>query len=44
MKVDSRDEALRLVEGEPFRLGLRKGYRLLVWGKAPYYETVNLDG
>jgi uncharacterized protein YciI len=43
MEVDSRDEAVRLVEGDPyFRLGLRKSYRLLIWGKAPCYETVNL--
>jgi uncharacterized protein len=25
-----------------FKLGLRKGYRLLVWGKAPCYEAVTL--
>jgi uncharacterized protein len=43
MEVDSRDEAARLVEGDPyFRLGLRKSYRLLVWGKAPCYESVTL--
>jgi uncharacterized protein YciI len=43
MEVDSRDEAVRLVEGDPyFQLGLRKTYRLLVWGKAPCYETVSL--
>jgi len=43
MEVDSKDEAVRLVEADPyFQLGLRKGYRLLVWGKAPCYEMVNL--
>ena len=43
VEVGSRDDAVRLVEGDPyFRLGLRKSYRLLVWGKAPCYETVNL--
>jgi hypothetical protein len=43
MEVESRDEAVRLVEADPyFRLGLRKGYRLLVWGKAPCCEAVTL--
>jgi uncharacterized protein YciI len=43
MKVDSGNEAVSLIEGDPyFRLGLRKSYRLLVWGKAPCYSTVNL--
>jgi uncharacterized protein len=43
MEVDSRDEAVRLIEGDPYsKLGLRKGYRLLVWGKAPCYEAVAL--
>ncbi len=43
MEVDSRDEAARLMEGDPyFRLGLGKSYRLLVWGKAPCYESVTL--
>jgi uncharacterized protein YciI len=43
MEVDSRDEAARLVEGDPyFRQGLGKSYRLLVWGKAPCYESVTL--
>ena len=31
------------VENDPFfRFGLRKGYRLFVWGKAPCYQTVEL--
>jgi uncharacterized protein YciI len=43
LEVDSRDEAVRLVEADPyFTLGLRKGYRLLVWGKAPCYDKVAL--
>ena len=43
MEVESRDEAVRLVEADPyFKLGLRKSYRLLVWGKAPCYEAVTL--
>ncbi|MGH2375763.1 MAG: YciI family protein [bacterium] len=43
LEVDSKNEAVRLVEGDPyFLLGLRKSYRLLVWGKAPCYETVSL--
>ena len=43
LEVGSRDEAVRLIEQDPcFRLGLRKGYRLLVWGKAPCYSTVTL--
>lgn len=36
----SRDEAVRLIEQDPyFGLGLRKSYRLLVWGKAPCYDA-----
>jgi hypothetical protein len=43
IEVDSREEAVRLIEGDPyFELGLRKGYRLLVWGKAPCYDMVTL--
>src|SRR5262245_55183212 len=43
MEVGSREEASRLVEGDPyFRLGLRKSYRLNVWGKAPCYGEVSL--
>jgi hypothetical protein len=43
LKVDSRDEAVKLIEHAPyFRLGLRKGYRLLVWDKAPRYGAVTL--
>lgn len=43
MEVASRDEAAALCEGDPyFRLGLRKGYRLYAWGKAPLYGEVTL--
>jgi len=43
MEVESRDEAVRLVEADPyFTLGLRKGYRLALWGKAPCYGEVKL--
>ena len=43
LEVDSREEAVTLVEQDPyFTRGLRKGYRLLVWGKAPCYDTVTL--
>jgi uncharacterized protein YciI len=43
LEVDSREEAVKLVEADPyFKLGLRKAYRLLVWGKAPGYGAVSL--
>ena len=43
LEVDSRDEAVRLIEQDPYyRLGLRKECRLLVWGKAPSYGPVTL--
>jgi len=43
MEVTSRNEAVALCEDDPyFRLGLRKGYRLLTWGKAPCYDQVVL--
>ena len=35
LEVASREEAVALCENDPFfRHGLRKGYRLCVWGKA----------
>jgi len=35
MDVETREEAARLCEEDPyFTLGLRRGYRLAVWGKA----------
>jgi uncharacterized protein YciI len=43
LEVSSRAEAVRLCEDDPyFRLGLRKGYQLFVWGKAPVYGGVTL--
>jgi uncharacterized protein len=43
LEVASRADAVRLIEEDPyFRLGLRKGYRLLVWSKAPGYGAVTL--
>ena len=43
MDVDSREQAAALCESDPFfKLGLRKGYRLYVWGKAPCYRAVEL--
>jgi uncharacterized protein YciI len=43
LEVDSREEAVNLVEADPyFKLGLRKTYRLFVWGKAPCYGAVSL--
>ncbi len=43
LEVDSRDHAVELIEKDPFFVhGLRKGYRLLVWGKAPCYGNVEL--
>ena len=43
MEVADREDAVRLCEDDPyFRLGLRKGYRLCVWGKAPPYHAVTL--
>lgn len=43
MEVQSRDEAVWLCENDPyFKLGLRKGYRLFDWGKAPVYGEVGL--
>jgi hypothetical protein len=43
MEVGSREEAVALCENDRFfKLGLRKGYQLYVWGKAPCYQTVEL--
>jgi len=43
MEVETREEAARLCEEDPyFKLGLRKSYRLLVWGKAPCYGDIIL--
>lgn len=43
LEVESRAEAEQLCENDPyFKLGLRKAYRLAVWGKAPCYSDVVL--
>lgn len=43
LEVESRDAAARLCEGDPyFKLGLRRSYRLYVWGKAPSFSDVVL--
>jgi len=43
LEVASREEAVALCEDDPFfRHGLRKSYRLCLWGKAPCYQTVEL--
>jgi uncharacterized protein len=43
LEVESRDEAVRLVEDDPyFKLGLRKSYQLYVWGTAAGYGDVVL--
>jgi len=43
IEVESRDEAVRLCENDPFfKCGLRNSYRLYVWGKAPPYGPVTL--
>ena len=43
LEVAGRDEAVALCEDDPyFRRGLRKGYRLYTWGKAPGYGAVTL--
>jgi uncharacterized protein YciI len=43
IETPTREEAARIVETDPFfRHGLRKGYKLLLWGKAPFYGDVTL--
>ena len=43
MEVATRRQAESLCENDPyFKLGLRKAYRLYVWGKAPFYGPVTL--
>lgn len=42
LDVESREEAARLCEGDPFfEYGLRKSYRLMSWGRAPCYGMPN---
>jgi uncharacterized protein YciI len=43
IEVETREDAIALIENDPyFTLGLRKGYRLMIWGKAPNYGAVTL--
>lgn len=43
LDVASREEAVALCEEDPyFRRGLRAGYRLYTWGKAPLYGPITL--
>ena len=42
-EVDSREEAARLCEDDPFyKHGLRKNYRVMSWGRAPFYGAVTI--
>ncbi len=43
IEVATRAEAVELIEGDPyFTLGLRKSYRLMIWGKGDNYGPVTL--
>jgi uncharacterized protein YciI len=43
IEAPARDDAARLCEDDPYyKLGLRRGYRLFAWGKAPVYADVVL--
>ena len=43
IEVETREDAIGLIENDPyFTLGLRKSYRLMIWGKAPNYGAVTL--
>jgi uncharacterized protein len=43
LDVTNREEAVALCEQDPYFLrGLRAGYRLFTWGKAPLYGPVTL--
>lgn len=43
IETPTREEAAGIIERDPFYVhGLRKGYKLLVWGKAPFYGDVTL--
>ena len=43
MEADTPEQAASLCENDPyFKLGLRMGYRLYVWGKVPFYGGVTL--
>ncbi|MDQ7793842.1 MAG: YciI family protein [bacterium] len=43
LEVESKAQAVELIERDPFVVhGLRRGYRLLLWGKAPGFDRVEL--
>jgi uncharacterized protein len=43
IETPTREEAVRIIETDPFFVhGMRKGYKLLIWGKAPFYGDVTL--
>src|SRR3712207_2872418 len=43
LEVETREEVIRLIEDDPyFKRGLRTGYDLFTWGKAPVYGSVTL--
>lgn len=43
VEAESRDEVKSLCENDPyFRYGLRRGYEIYAWGKAPIYGDVVL--
>ena len=43
IETDSREEAVKLCEEDPFfQQGLRKGYRIMEWGRAPCYGAVTI--
>lgn len=43
METATREDAVALVEADPYFVhGLREGYTLYVWGKAPFYGNVTL--
>jgi uncharacterized protein len=43
IETDQREDAVKLCEDDPFFLhGLRKGYRIMSWGRAPCYGAVTI--
>ncbi|CCV03086.1 conserved hypothetical protein [Mesorhizobium metallidurans STM 2683] len=41
--VSAKEEAVALIEADPYyRLGLRAGYELLLWGKPEFFGVVEL--
>jgi uncharacterized protein YciI len=42
IEADTREDAMQLCEEDPFfTAGLRKSYRLALWGRAPCYGELN---